>query len=147
MIDLLFDRRSKVVLGVILASFYMGYLNMTAAASGWVTVLLGLSTSFYGFTAFCRFFPWYSAVDRGHGIEEHFIKTFIAAAYAYAISSLAFQISGWGLFIGIGSLLLIAPAGTNALVLLYHFQDKLTVAPGYYSRSLYEKPPTPPSPQ
>lgn len=139
MIDLLFDRRSLVVYGVIAAALYFVYANLIALAplAPWEVAIIIWNTSLYAFTLLCRAYPWHSRAHRGHGIDEHFVKTFITAAYVYALAGLAFHLSHWIIFMILGAFLLIIPVATNIFVLIYYFQDPSTSPPGYHSRSLY----------
>ncbi len=145
MFKLFFNRRSPVVLLWGTLSLYLLYLEVGDALSAlraprpsWLLSGLMLLAAFlFGFTGFCRFFPWYKKPHRGHGIDDHFAKTFVAASYVYGVGGLVFYATHSAIPLLLTALLLALMVGTHFHVIRYYLEDKNPLPPGYYQRGLY----------
>lgn len=140
LLSLLFNRRSWVVRLLAVSTFYFLYRHIALFPSQPVSyqALSGALALLYLFTLFCRVYPWYTREHRGHGIDDHFAKIYVAGVYVYSLSSLAFFGSAWTLVLALGILFILYPVMTNIIVLVCHLKDSSTTPPGYHSRGLYK---------
>lgn len=138
MLKLFFDRYSKVVVAMEWIGFFftIGWIyRWPADALVWIYFFE------YLWIRFCASVRWHKKAERYEGLELHFKKSLIPAAYILAI------VSGVGFFGGPTALLhfllwmaviLLAVIGHVHIILLYlFFKDKNTTPINYFSANKY----------
>lgn len=87
-----------------------------------------------------RFIPWYKKEDRGYGIEEHFFKSMVPAAYILVVTNgvYIFWAQSWP-FLLFSVFLLSILLLVNFILIYFHFRDHDLTPPAYFARSLNKR--------
>ena len=88
--------------------------------------------------------PWYPAEKKKLGIRVHFQKNVVPTSYLMAIA-FALKLAGVSEWALVPFAILLLPVHYVSVILLYfHFRDKSTMRPGYFSNNFYleEKDPS-----
>lgn len=128
--------RSLFTLGWLFTAYHLYRLSGEWASRGALTGI-----SFLVFCAFSlvatavRLIPWYKKQDRGHGIEEHFAKTWVPVAYLLPITNLVyfFVEKSWP-FLLLVSFMLLTIQTVNCILIYFHRRDPDLTAPSFFSR-------------
>lgn len=85
----------------------------------------------------CDWYPWYPPADRGLGIQVHFRKARIPAAYILVITTWAY-LSGLTYPVMVPALVgLLVVTTVNGILIYFHWQDKDPLPINYFSANKY----------
>lgn len=143
MINLLFDRFSKVVLAAEI-------VGITLMAIATVRLLLGNPSTLtstllvvviveYIFIRYCASRRWHHNAPRWSGIEKHLKKALVPTSYIIAILGAALLFSPSALLLGIAAFLLAVVVHVNIILLYFHFRNKDDTPANYYSGGKFLK--------
>ena len=143
MINLLFDRFSKVVLAMEIVGIPLMAMAtvrlLLGRPSPLTSTLLALVIAEYAFIRYCASRRWYRSAPRWSGIEKHLKKALVPTSYIIAILGAALLFFPSALLLGIAAFLLAVVAHVNIILLYFHLRNKDETPANYYSGGAFLK--------
>lgn len=131
MLNLLFSRNSKLVYAVEV----LGIVAVIASIFrvGFAAVLFLL---FHLLIRFCAYWKWYKKFNKGNdfGIGAHFQKMVVASSYILFVFGLFGLLAKSSILLYTGAAALLFVLHINVILLYFHFRDKDTTPPNFFSR-------------